>query len=433
MPSRAGFILAGGASRRMGRDKALLPYRGGALVEHIAAEVFRAAGSVTLVGTPERYRHLPWPAISDLRPGDGPLAGIEAALAFTTAEWNLVVACDMPAVEAGFLENLLAEAEAGDADCLIPVTADGCEHPVCAVYHRRCLNAFRAALDCGIRQMSLALARVRAIRRRFEDHTPFANINRAEDLLPKMTESFPHYVEFRHVYKTFDAPVLVDISFHVNAGETVAIIGRSGVGKSVTLSLIMGFNKPDQGRVIVAHEDITEYSEAELRRIRRKVTMVFQSGALFDSLTIAENILFSLELREDYNRENKEEVVHGLLKMVDLEEYADAYPSDISTGYKRAVAIARALAAQPECVLYDEPTTMVDPIMSDHVANLMLRLKHQLRLTSVVVTHDLDLMRKVADRVVVLHEGRVIYDGTVPGLEESDHPHIREFLELDRV
>ncbi|MGA2434075.1 MAG: ATP-binding cassette domain-containing protein [Bryobacteraceae bacterium] len=248
-----------------------------------------------------------------------------------------------------------------------------------------------------------------------------------------MTEAYPHYIEFRHVYKTFDTPVLVDVDFHVNAGETVAIIGRSGVGKSVTLGHIMGFLKPDSGRVIVAHEDITDFPESELRRIRRKVTMVFQSGALFDSLTIAENILFSLELREDYDERNKMDVVNGLLKMVDLAGFADAYPADISTGYKRAVAIARALAAQPECVLYDEPTTMVDPIMSDHMANLMLRLKQQLKLTAIVVTHDLDLMRRVADRVVVLHDGGVIFFGPVDDLEQSGHPHIQEFLALDRV
>src|SRR5881409_3232275 len=138
-----------------------------------------------------------------------------------------------------------------------------------------------------------------------------------------MAEQFPHYIEFRHVYKTFDKPVLVDSNFHVDAGQTVAIIGRSGVGKSVTLAHIMGFLKPDQGRIIVAHEDITDYAEAELRRIRRKVTMVFQSGALFDSLTIGENVLFSLELREDYDEENKEEVVDGLLKMVDLLNFKD--------------------------------------------------------------------------------------------------------------
>ena len=247
------------------------------------------------------------------------------------------------------------------------------------------------------------------------------------------SESFPHYIEFRHVNKTFDHPVLVDTSFHVGAGETVAIIGRSGVGKSVTLSHIMGFLKPDSGRVIVAHEDITDFPENELRRIRRKVTMVFQSGALFDSLTVGENVLFSLELREDYDAKNKEDVVNGLLHLVDIAGAKDAYPADLSTGYKRAVAIARALAAQPQCILYDEPTTMVDPIMSDHLASLMLRLKQQLNLTSVVVTHDLDLMYKVADRVVVLHEGHVIFFGPVADLEKSGHPHIREFLEMDRV
>jgi phospholipid/cholesterol/gamma-HCH transport system ATP-binding protein len=246
-------------------------------------------------------------------------------------------------------------------------------------------------------------------------------------------DSYPHYIEFRHIYKTFDRPVLVDVNFHVNPGETVAIIGRSGVGKSVTLSHIMGFLKPDSGRVIVAHEDVTDFNESEMRRIRKKVTMVFQSGALFDSMTVGENVLFSLELREDYDAQNKEDVVDGLLRMVDIAEAKDTYPTDLSTGYKRAVAIARALAAQPQCVLYDEPTTMVDPIMSDHLGDLMLRLKRQLKLTSVVVTHDLDLMYKVADRVVFLYDGGVIFFGAVGDLEKSDHPHIREFLDMDRV
>jgi phospholipid/cholesterol/gamma-HCH transport system ATP-binding protein len=246
-------------------------------------------------------------------------------------------------------------------------------------------------------------------------------------------QEFPHYIEFRQVSKTFDKPVLVDCSFQIDAGETVAIIGRSGVGKSVTLSHIMGFLKPDAGRVIVSYQDITDMTEPQLRQIRRKVTMVFQSGALFDSLTVAENILFSLELREDYDEKNKEDVVNGLLSMVDLVEDRDSFPADLSTGYKRSVAIARALAAQPECILYDEPTTMVDPIMSDHLGNLMLRLKKQLNLTSVVVTHDLDLMRKVADKVVFLFEGGVIFFGTVAEMNKSDHPHIREFLAMDRA
>src|SRR6266567_8813960 len=248
-----------------------------------------------------------------------------------------------------------------------------------------------------------------------------------------MSEPVSHYIEFRHVYKTFDYPVLVDVNFSLDAGETLAIIGRSGVGKSVSLGHIMGFLKPDQGRVMVAYQDITDYSETELRAIRKRVTMVFQSGALFDSMTVGENILFSLELREDYDARNKEDVVEGLLGMVDMVRYKDAYPAELSTGYKRAVAIARALAAQPECILYDEPTTMVDPIMSDHIGNLMLRLKEQLKMTAVVVTHDLELMRKVADRVVFLHDGHAIYSGPVNELEKAEHPHIKEFLAMDRV
>jgi len=242
-----------------------------------------------------------------------------------------------------------------------------------------------------------------------------------------------HYIEFRNVSKEFDKPVLKNVSFFVDSGKTLAIIGRSGVGKSVSLGHIMGFLKADSGEVIVRHTDITHMAENDLRKIRKKVTMVFQSGALFDSLTVGENILFSLELREDYDEQNKEDVVNGLLNMVDLLQVKDLYPTDLSTGYKRAVAIARALAAQPECILYDEPTTMVDPIMSDDLGNLMLRLNKQLGLTSIVVTHDLDLMRKVADSVMFLYKGEGIYFGPVSELEKSDHPHVKQFLAMDRV
>lgn len=247
------------------------------------------------------------------------------------------------------------------------------------------------------------------------------------------TDEFPHYIEFRDVRKTFDRPVLKDVNFYVDSGQTLAIIGRSGVGKSVSLQLIMGFLKATSGQVIVAHTDITDMAEQELKQIRKKVTMVFQSGALFDSLTVGENIQFSLELREDYDEQNKEDVVAGLLSMVDLLHVKDLFPSDLSTGYKRAVAIARALAAQPECVLYDEPTTMVDPIMSDDLGNLMLRLKRQLGLTSIVVTHDLDLMRKVADTVMFLYKGDAIYFGPTSELEQCEHPHVKQFLAMDRV
>jgi phospholipid/cholesterol/gamma-HCH transport system ATP-binding protein len=244
---------------------------------------------------------------------------------------------------------------------------------------------------------------------------------------------YPHYLEFRHIFKTFDKPVLVDANFYVDSGQTVAIIGRSGVGKSVTLGHIMGFLKADSGQVIVAHEDVTNFTEQEMARVRKKVTMVFQSGALFDSLTVAENVMFSLELREDYDSQNKEDVVDGLLAMVGIKDARDSYPADLSTGYRRAVAIARAIACQPQCILYDEPTTMVDPIMSDHLIELMLRLKSQLKLTSVVVTHDIDLMYRVADRVVFLSEGKVIFFGPPNELASSKDPFVQEFMELDRV
>ena len=244
-------------------------------------------------------------------------------------------------------------------------------------------------------------------------------------------ERYPHYIEFSHVSKAFDHPVLVDCSFHADSGETLGIIGRSGVGKSVALSHMMGFLKPDQGRVVAAHEDITDYRESELSRIRKKVTMVFQSGALFDSLTVGENVAFPLESR-DYTPENVDEVVEGLLEMVELKGYKDVLPAELATGMKRAVAIARALAAQPEAILYDEPTTMVDPPTAEHIGDLIRRLKEQLRLTSVVVTHDLTLLRKVADKVVFLEEGRVIFFGALDDLARAGQAEIQEFLALDR-
>ncbi|MBV8863837.1 MAG: ATP-binding cassette domain-containing protein [Acidobacteriaceae bacterium] len=246
-------------------------------------------------------------------------------------------------------------------------------------------------------------------------------------------EEFPHYIEFRNVSKAFSRPVLQNVNFYLDAGQTLAIIGRSGVGKSVTLSHIMGFLKPDSGQVIVAHTDITHMSEPELREIRRKVTMVFQSGALFDSLTVGENIEFPMEIWDGKNQKREGAIVDDLLKKVDLTDLQNAYPADLATGYKRAVAIARALAAQPECILYDEPTTMVDPIMSDHIGNLMLRLKRRMKLTAVVVTHDLDLMRKVADTVMFLYKGEAIYFGPVSKLETCNHPHVKQFIAMDRV
>jgi phospholipid/cholesterol/gamma-HCH transport system ATP-binding protein len=242
------------------------------------------------------------------------------------------------------------------------------------------------------------------------------------------------YIEFNNVSKSFgDKQVLDDVSFDVMAGETVCILGRSGVGKSVTLQSIMGFLKPDSGRVIVAHEDITDDSEEAMERIRKKVTMVFQNGALFDSLSVGENVAFPLRERKGLGEEQILQIVNGLLEMVGVAEMRDLLPSDLSTGMKRSVAIARALAAQPECVLYDEPTTMVDPLMAQLLGDLIKRLKIQLHLTSVVVTHDMRLAQKLAERVVFLHEAKVLFFGTYPEMEKCEEPIVQEFLKLDEL
>jgi phospholipid/cholesterol/gamma-HCH transport system ATP-binding protein len=242
------------------------------------------------------------------------------------------------------------------------------------------------------------------------------------------------YVEFQDVSKAFGDNVVLDhVSFDVLPAETVCILGRSGVGKSVSLHHIMGFLKPDSGRVIVAGEDITDYAEDQLELIRKKVTMVFQNGALFDSLTVGENVAFPLREGRDLSEEQIYQIVDGLLHMVGVQEMRDLLPSDLSTGMKRSVAIARALAARPECVLYDEPTTMVDPLMAQLLGDLIKRLKIQLNLTSIVVTHDMRLAKKLADRVVFLHEGKAIFFGSSVDMEKSREPIIQEFLELDEL
>jgi phospholipid/cholesterol/gamma-HCH transport system ATP-binding protein len=246
------------------------------------------------------------------------------------------------------------------------------------------------------------------------------------------------FIQFEHVYKSFDdLPVLVDVSFEVRRGEMVVVLGRSGVGKSVTLKHILGFLKPDAGQVLVDGAEVTGMTEQQLADVRRRVTMVFQSGALFDSLTVGENVAYPLRERAEHGQAADEDAIQSrvveLLKLVDLDDVRDRMPSDLSTGLKRAVAIARALAAEPEAILYDEPTTMVDPLMAQTVGDLILKLKHQTGLTSIVVTHDMKLARKLADRVVFLVEGRVSFFGPMSELDTSDESVIQDFIRLDEV
>ncbi|HTA24591.1 MAG TPA: ATP-binding cassette domain-containing protein [Terriglobales bacterium] len=242
------------------------------------------------------------------------------------------------------------------------------------------------------------------------------------------------YIEFKEVSKSFGSKRILDkVSFSVMPGETVCILGRSGVGKSVSLHNIMGFLKPDSGRLIVAYQDVTDYTDAQMDEIRKKVTMVFQNGALFDSLTVGENVAFPLREHRELSEQQIFQVVDGLLDMVGVKEMRDLLPSDLSTGMKRSVAIARALAARPDCVLFDEPTTMVDPLMAQLLGDLIKRLKAQLHLTSVVVTHDMRLAKKLADRIVFLHEAKALFFGTYAEMEKCEEPIIQEFLALDEL
>lgn len=242
------------------------------------------------------------------------------------------------------------------------------------------------------------------------------------------------YIEFRAVSKSFgEQDVLRDVSFHMNRGETTVILGRSGVGKSVSLKLILGFLKADSGRIIVAGQDVTDLSESEMMPIRRKVTMVFQAGALFDSLTVAENVAFPMQALKTCSGSEIDGRVQELLEMLEVQHFADKLPSELSTGMKRAVAIARALAQNPEAILYDEPTTMVDPLMASHSGDLILKLKEKFHKTSVVVTHDTHLARRLADSVIFLHQGKVIFFGPWAEFEQSEEPFIRNFRVQDEL
>jgi phospholipid/cholesterol/gamma-HCH transport system ATP-binding protein len=256
----------------------------------------------------------------------------------------------------------------------------------------------------------------------------------ANEAVPDQRNRPGPYISFDHIFKSFgDFVVLHDVSFCILPGETLCILGRSGVGKSVSLQMLMGFYKPDKGSIRVAGEDICGYTEKQMQEVRRKVTMVFQNGALFDSITVGENVAFPLRERKDLDEDQIQQVVRGLLEMVGVAGMDHLLPSDLSTGMKRSVAIARALASQPEAVLYDEPTTMVDPLMGHLLGNLIARLKTQLHLTSIVVTHDMRLARKLADRVVFLHEGAARFFGTMQEMDRSEDPILKEFLAMDEL
>lgn len=238
-------------------------------------------------------------------------------------------------------------------------------------------------------------------------------------------------IVFDDVSISFDGRPVKHVSFSVNRGETLCILGRSGVGKSVSLRILMGFLKPDSGSIQVEGNEITDLSEEGMRAIRKRVTMVFQNGALFDSMSVRENVAFPLRERGGIEEDALEQIVDRLIGLVGADDVTDALPASLSTGRKRAVAMARALAAQPDIVLYDEPTTMVDPIIARRLGNLIQRLKRQLGFTSIVVTHDTRFAQMLADTVLFLDQGEARYFGPLKGFLESGDWDIHQFLSLD--
>ena len=225
--------------------------------------------------------------------------------------------------------------------------------------------------------------------------------------------------------------VLQNVSFSVARGQTLCILGRSGVGKSVALRVLMGFLKPDSGSVRVEGQEITGLDEDGMQEVRKRVTMVFQNGALFDSLSVRENVAFPLRERGALDEDQVQQIVDRLVRMVGAEDVEELLPAGLSTGRRRAVAMARALASQPEVVLYDEPTTRVDPIIARRLGTIIQRLKRQLAFTSIVVTHDMRFAERLADSVLFLHQGRAAYFGPLAGFLASPDENIQLFLTLD--
>ncbi len=237
-------------------------------------------------------------------------------------------------------------------------------------------------------------------------------------------------IEARNLKKSFDANVVLDgVSFSIEKGESVVIIGRSGSGKSVLLKLLIGLLRPDAGQVLVAGENITAMDERELMRVRKRFGMVFQGAALFDSLTVAENIAFAFRHDRSISKQEIERRVAEVLEMVDLPGIQDKKPAELSGGMRKRVGLARAIVYKPEIVLYDEPTTGLDPIVADSINQLILRVRDRLKVTTVVVTHDMRSARCLAQRILMLHDKRIYATGTPEEFFASTDPVIRKFIE----
>ena len=235
-------------------------------------------------------------------------------------------------------------------------------------------------------------------------------------------------LELQDVSKSFEYPVIKGIDLRISRGETLSILGKSGSGKSVTLQLIAGLLRPDQGRILFNGIDITDMDETELLKMRKHVSYVFQGGAVFDFLSVAENIAYPLREMGVTDEKKIQERVDYLLRAVEMEHMGDLQKVDLSTGSKKQVAIARAIANNPDIILYDEPTTGVDPIIGKSLSRLIRKLNRQENLTSIVVTHDLKCTEIVADRVILLKNGVIHFEGDQQEFQASSDPYVQAFI-----
>ncbi|MGF1633311.1 MAG: ABC transporter ATP-binding protein [Phycisphaerae bacterium] len=247
--------------------------------------------------------------------------------------------------------------------------------------------------------------------------------------MPDATDKPQPTIRLTNVHKRFGRLVVLDgVSLDVNEGETLVILGASGSGKSVMLKHIVGLLKPDAGEVFVHGERIDDKPEYYLMQMRRRFGFLFQMGALFDSLTNHENVAFPLVEHTSKSRQEIDDAVKRCLTLVGLPDVGLKMPGELSGGQRKRVALARAIALEPECILYDEPTTGLDPIRSDVINELVLKLQRELGITSVVVTHDMNSAFKVGDRLVMLHHGKIIFDGTPDEARRSSDDTLRRFV-----
>ena len=237
-------------------------------------------------------------------------------------------------------------------------------------------------------------------------------------------------IEVRDLKKSFGSHVILEgVSFRIEKGESVVIIGRSGGGKSVLLKHLVALLKPDAGQVVIEGEDIVPMNERELLRVRRKFGMLFQGAALFDSMTVAENVGFAFRRERSMPEPEIAKKVTEILEMVDLPDTQDKKPSELSGGMRKRVGLARAIIYEPAIVLYDEPTTGLDPIVSDSIDQLILRVRDKFKVTTVVVTHDMRSARRLGQRIMMLHDRKIHATGTPDEIFQSQDPIVRRFVD----